>query len=642
MIISKGTPQLMGSQKLNRNYNFSFVSKKDKLDLLLFDSKAEEIKYRVTMDDSFKTGDVFSCKLSDVSLDKCLYCYEVGGKRLIDPYAKTVYDCEEFGIEKDAAKYVSRVELDHFDWEGDQPLHLPYDQSILYKFHVRGFTKSRTSGVRHKGTFAGVIEKIPYLKQLGITTVDLMPCYEYDEMGKFPKEQEDTLLSRYTLDTSKGKVNYWGYVNGFHFAPKASFSSIAAAKSDYTVEMKRMVKQLHKNQIEVIMEMYFTDETPNMILDCLRYWVREYHVDGFHLYAENASLQIVAADPLLANTKIITVYWDGAKGHYKNVANCNDGFEKTARRFLKGDDNQLETFVKALKNNPENSANINYITNHNGFTMMDLVSYDRKHNDANGENNRDGEDFNYSWNCGVEGKSRKKKIVDLRQKQIKNAFLLLLLSQGTPLILAGDEFENSQCGNNNPYCIDSETTWLNWKNADNPLEITTFLKELIAFRKSRPILHMPKKLLEYDQLGCGYPDISFHGSNAWYNAMENYNRHIGIMYCSRYAQRKQKDHEDNLTCDVNTQQNMQNELIYVAYNMHWENHELALPNIATGCEWQVLFGSGAAKIDAKVKDNRLVKLEPRSIAILIGQVKEPHHTEVSAKSSTDNNKKVRN
>ena len=210
------------------------------------------------------------------------------------------------------------------------------------------------------------------------------------------------------------------------------------------------------------------------------------------------------------------------------MGSCNEDYSNIARKFLKGDENQLESFANVSRKNLPNSASINFITNHNGFTMMDLVSYDRKHNEANGENNRDGENFNNSWNCGVEGKTKKQKICRLRKKQIKNAFIMLLCSQGTPLILAGDEFENTQHGNNNPYCIDGETTYLKWKNKELPCETLEFVKKLIALRKEHAVFHMPKQFISANNTSGGFPDISYHGSSAWYQTMENYDRHIGM------------------------------------------------------------------------------------------------------------------
>ena len=340
----------------------------------------------------------------------------------------------------------------------------------------------------------------------------------------------------------------------------------------------------------------------DFILDCARYWVTQYHIDGIHLYASETALEVLSKDPLLSDTKLITTYWNGERGTYKHMANYNNGFTQTVRQFLKGDENQLRQFAYVTRSNPDNSANINYVTNHNGFTMMDLVSFDRKHNENNGENNRDGENFNHSWNCGVEGKSRKKRIIELRQRQIKNAFTMLLTSAGTPLILAGDEFENSQGGNNNPYCIDGETSWLNWKSSNEACDIEEFVTKLIQFRKDNKILHMTKQLLAADPVSCGYPDVSYHGTNAWYQVMENYNRHIGILYCSKYAAFDMLQEKDRF------------ELIYVGFNLHWEWHDLALPKLAEGSKWTVEFSTGTEKID--VVENKLVKIPPRTTIVL--------------------------
>lgn len=601
MNITCGNPCIMGVFKNANGYNFAIASTAINITLLLFKKNSRNVEFSIQLDERYKTGDIFAVLISEIDLKEYQYHYMIDNKCVVDPYAKTITDCKDFWQIYSDPFYVSCVELEVFDWEEDSTLAITYDKCIIYKIHARGFTKSKTSNVKNKGTFAGIIEKIPYLRELGITTIEMMPAYEFEEVDRF---REDKKVDMYTPIDVK-TLNYWGYTGGLHFAPKASYCANADNRIDYSYEFKLLVKELHKNGIELIMEMYFDKENTNMINDCIRFWVMEYHIDGVHIYCQANRFHIVAEDALLSKTKIFTTFWDGEArlDAYKNIANYNDGFSTIAKRFLKGDEDQLSAFINALRSNPTQSANINYITNHNGFTMFDLVSYERKHNEANGEGNRDGEKYNHSWNCGVEGKTRSKKIMELRQRQIKNAFMLLLLGQGTPLIMSGDEAENSQGGNNNPYCLDNETSWVNWSNTENAKELFEFVKKLISFRKEHGILHMPSQLYMADFLSCGYPDISYHGNNAWYSVLENYNRHIGIMYCSKYAN------------------NSDDDLIYVAYNMHWESHELALPKIADGCQWTVILDSTKEQKEFEISNNKIAKIEPRSVVVLIGKTK---------------------
>lgn len=601
-----GNPLQSGVTKTNGGYNFTVRSFAENLTLEIYDNvgneKYSKPAYVIDMDESFRTGDVFSVKITDADLTGCSYRYMCGKKQLIDDYARTISGCVNFGVIDDKAKYLSRIELDEFDWEEDKHPYVPFSDCIIYKLHVRGFTKSRTSEVsaRHRGTFAGIIDKIPYLKSLGITTVELMPAYEFDEAGRFRGNSPDIL----SYSPDKNKINYWGYSGGGHFAPKAAYSSLALEDGgDYTVEFKNLVKALHREGIEIIMEMYFTSDESYMVADCLRYWVTEYHIDGVHIYCDENCLFSAVCDPVLGRTKLLTVYWNKfpSDNGIKHIASYNTGFNETAKRLLKGDENQLQQFVNRMRSNPVQAADINYITNHNGFTLMDLVSYDRKHNEENGESNRDGENFNYSWNCGAEGPSKKKKINELRLGQIKNAFAMLLTAQGTPLILAGDEFGNSQSGNNNPYCIDNETTWLDWKKTALASRIYDFVRDMIAFRKQHIILHMPMQLTASDGLSCGYPDISYHGDNAWYSRMESFERHIGIMYCEKYVKNKPED-----------------AVIYIAYNFHWEKHTLALPDLPDGQEWKIVM-STVPDEQCSVK-GRGVTVAPRSVTILEGSI----------------------
>ena len=255
--------------------------------------------------------------ISGIYLDRYLYCYEADGRKIIDPYAKTITGCEVFGKDENK-QHLSRVCLSKYDWEDDTAPEIPYHDSVFYKCSVRGLTASKTSKVRHKGTFSGVVEKLPYLKELGITAVLFMPLYEFDEIGKFP-QLYDNGYGKYASGPIAGRINYWGYTKGFYFAPKASFAWTGRKKADYTAEMKDMVKAFHKEGMEVLMEMHFQDEPVDFILDCLHYWVTEYHIDGIHLFAGEAALNAAARDALLAKTKLITVFWNGEKKHYKNT-----------------------------------------------------------------------------------------------------------------------------------------------------------------------------------------------------------------------------------------------------------------------------------------------------------------------------------
>lgn len=597
-----GNPMILGVNKTEDGYNFAVVSQQEKIVLNLYKKGGETPIYAIELNDSYKFGDIFAVKVSGADFSNLEYNYSVGEATKLDPYAKQVCDVQEFGQVTREGGYRSKVSRDAFDWENDHPLNTAYSDTILYKLHVRGFTKHASSKVKNKGTYAGVIEKIPYLKELGITAVELMPVFEFEEVQKWTENDKNSLYN----PQFNGKVNYWGYGKGMYFAPKASYAAQNSKNGDYTVEFKEMVKALHQAGIEVIVEMFFPyDAGINMIRDCVRYWVVEYHIDGVHLNCSDAVLEAVANDPLLSRVKMFTTYWNGAAGKrsYKNLANYNQGFMDSARKLLKGDENQLNEFVSRVKMNDNNTAVINYIANNNGFTLMDMVSYDRKHNEVNGENNRDGEDFNNSWNCGVEGKCRKKKVVELRRQQIKNALMMVLLSQGTPLIYAGDEFGNSQSGNNNPYCQDNEISWLNWKNLDSNKEIFEFVKELIAFRKTHRILHMAEPLRDMDYKSCGYPDVSYHSDNAWFASFENYNRHFGMMYCGKYAIDAEGREDD---------------FIYVAYNLHWEKHKLALPTLPDGYEWDVVMSS-AQNSAVLAEDNRAVEVSERSIVVLVSK-----------------------
>lgn len=487
------------------------------------------------------------------------YCYKIGGKIVPDPYGKAFSGREHWSVSKGKEKRTlrTRIVTDTFDWGKSQFPHLKKEDVIAYSLHVRGFTKHSSSGVAHKGTFDGVTEKLPYLQKLGINQIHLMPVYEFDE--------------------NQRHVNYWGYGKAYFFAPKASY-----AAGDPVNEMKLLVRQMHLAGIEVILEMPFTEGTTfSLILDCLRYWVMQYHVDGFIVNPYICNPDELAKDPVLAKSKILKK---------------EDGFQNVMRRFLKGDEGMIRDVICQLKN--QDTQLYNYIASHNGFTLCDVVSYDGKHNEANGENNLDGPDYNYSWNCGAEGYSRKKAVNELRKNQIFNAFFLLLFAQGMPCILSGDEFMNTQKGNNNAYCQDNLISWLDWNQLSRQEELYTFVCRLIALRKAC-MKQIAKK--SEDTMGrSGIPQISYHGEDAWQMPAGRASRQLGVFY-----------HEESTEKDF-----------YIAYNMHWLSHSFALPSLSKGMEWVCIAGTKEGVLDEKeavpVKDKK-VQLEERTIKVFVGR-----------------------
>lgn len=567
----------MGLTRTDGGIHVSAVAAAKACSLLLFvkeDKNGKEARFREVRNIPFpeegKTGHVWSMTLNG-AFDDLYYAFEADGKRFSDPYGRSFAGRERWGRLSHAKRLLlSPVAEPEFDWQGDRPLHIPYEDCIVYRAHVRGLTKHASSGTEHRGTFRGVVDKIPYFKELGITTLELLPPVEFQEV-MMPENVEG---NPYGTSEPTGRLNYWGYAKAGMFAPKASY---ADPGTNPVTEFKYMVRELHKAGLEVVPELYFSGrEVPEFVLETVRFWVREYHVDGIHLTGY-APTVLLATDPYLAGTKLWALSWEAEKpaaGEKKHLGEYNDGFLIDMRRALKGDEEQMSSLIYRNRRNPAETGVLNFMAGTNGFTMMDMVSYDQKHNEANGENNRDGSDYNYSWNCGAEGHVRKKKIQELRSRQLRNAMLLLFLSQGTPVLLAGDEFGNSQNGNNNAYCQDNEISWLNWNLNKWDQALLDFVKHVIAFRKAHPVFHMEQEPRVMDYLACGHPDISYHGVNAWQPEFENFRRQIGILYCGDYAKKSNGENDD---------------FFFVIFNMHWEPHSFALPNLPKNLVWSLAF-----------------------------------------------------
>jgi len=686
-----GKPLPFGATIVPGGINFSIYSRHaTSCTLVLFNKHEPHPCCEIPFPDEWRIGNVFSMVVFDLDYENVEYGFRMEGpwepqnghrfdktRVLMDPYAKAIGGRDVWGEPPDwnnTYQHRARICFDDFDWENDRPLETPVEDLVIYETHVRGFTRHPSSGVKHPGTFAGIREKISYLKDLGVNCIELMPIHEFDEFEN----------SRISPATGKMLMNYWGYSNVGFFAPKAGLA--ATGKFGMQVdEVKNLVKELHKNGIEVILDVVFNHTaegnergpyisyrgidnktyyllTPdgyyfnfsgcgntlncnnpivrNMILDCLRYWATDYHIDGFRfdlatILGRDQSgapmhnpplLESLAFDPILGKCKLIAEAWD-AGGLYQvgsfpawgRWAEWNGKYRDDVRKFLKGETGLVGAMSQRLQGSPDlygwqqrgACASVNFLTAHDGFTLMDMVSYNSKHNDANGENNGDGSNDNESWNCGHEGPTDDPEINRLRRKQIKNAIAMLLVSQGTPMVLAGDEFGNTQWGNNNAYCQDNEISWIDWSLLAKNAEIFQFFKKMIAFRMGHPVLRNRGHFRNCDYVGSGYPDISWHGAKAWYADWSGNSRLLAFMLCGRHAK--------GGTANDNS--------IYVAMNMHWEMHGFELPRLPANMSWHVFANTDTHPPqdiwtpgeEKKLGNQSEFLVGPRSVVILVAK-----------------------
>lgn len=638
----KAQPMPMGATIRSNGVNFAVNAEREvELFLCLYQKGDTMPLYKFLVPPENRVGDVRYIYIEGLHPQQWEYSFFCREKKkngeqvelpLADAYAKKVIGREQWGVlPKTPLRYGFLTEK--FDWQQDKAPEIPLEDTILYRLHTRGFTKHASSRVKGKGTFSGIREKIPYLKELGITMIELMPAYEFDE--------------RILTEQGEEKLNYFGYADAYYFSPKASYTKVANKKADYKKtaligtttedreevkdtkelpiqkrkryepenELKELVRTLHQAGMEISMEFYFKPGISiEFVLDCLIFWRLEYHIDAFHVNQNGVDMTRLAKNPYLSDCKLFGNEWDVAhiyqgEPKVKRLAAMNDGFMMDMRRFLKSDENQVGGFLYRLTRNPAGESVINYIANHDSLTLLDMVMYEKRHNEANGENNRDGNPFNYSWNCGVEGESRRRKILDRRSQQMKNAMVMVLLSQGVPMLFAGDEFARTCQGNNNPYCQDNEISWLNWNWSKRGQELYKFTKAVIAFRMAHRILHMPKQLRMMDYGAIGRPDLSYHGSRAWYPDMDMYTRYVGVFYCGEYARYAADGEAD--------------EDIYIAYNCHWEEHKFDLPRPLKRKVWKQVIHTfcGDAPFVAEepkvLKEQRQLVVPARSIVVLI-------------------------
>ena len=682
--VRPGIYDLNGATPLQNGVNFTIhTCGGTSCELLLFHRAQEEPFAVLPFPEAYKIGDVYSMIVYGLNIDEFEYAYRVDGpycpekgllfdknKILLDPYAKAVAGQRTWGIRWDHT-YHARVVKDRFDW-GDMPQSKKeLCDLIIYELHVRDFTHHPSSGVQHRGTFSGLMEKIPYLKELGINAVELMPIFEFDE----------TMNSR-TVD-DKQLLECWGYNTVGFFAPNSSYAAANEHNQEGT-ELKTLIKALHDNGIEVILDVVFNHTaegnekgntfsfkgfdnniyymlTPDgnyynfsgcgntlncnhpvvqqLILECLRYWTINYRVDGFRFDLasilgrnEDGSpmnnpplLRTLADDSILSNVKLIAEAWD-AGGLYQvgsfpasgRWAEWNGRYRDSLRSYLKGDSwnawdaawsisGSGDLYGGYYDNTHSNYAGynscVNFLTCHDGFTLYDLYAYNDKHNEANGWNNTDGANDNRSWNCGAEGETEDPEVLTLRRRMIRNACAVLMCSRGTPMFLAGDEFGNTKFGNNNSYCQDNITSWLDWRMLEKNKNLFEFFKFMIAFRKKHPVIHkqLPTSV-------CGMDPIHTHNLNAEETDIPRDARTFCVSFAG-YDKEKGKD-----------------DLIYVAVNTFWEDVTITLPNLHGRGAWHLsvnTYGDGNGQYcypeGQEVRIDRSFVMRPRSVAVFTGR-----------------------
>lgn len=621
--------------------------------LLLFKPQAPKPYARIPFPDSYRIGDTYSMLVFDIKPDEFEYAFSFDGPYepakgllfneenvLLDPYSRAVTGQRKWGEKPEGGKdfeYRARVVKSNFDWGNIKQLEQPFEDLVIYETHVRGYTKDKSSGVSAPGTFAGLKDKIPYLKDLGINAVELMPIFEFDEM------ESARVVDGVQL------YNYWGYNTVSFFAPNTSYAFNEEHNHEGD-ELKSLIKALKENGIEVILDVVFNHTaegnemgpcfsfkgidnnvyymlTPDahyynfsgcgnvmncnhpvvrsFIIDCLRHWAIEYRVDGFRFdlasilgrdqngapMANPPILESLAFDPVLGKMKLIAEAWDagglyqvGSFPSWNRWAEWNGRYRDDMRSFLKGDDGMAGNAITRITGSrdlysPESrghKASVNFMTCHDGFTLYDLYSYNEKHNEKNGWNNTDGDNNGHSWNCGAEGETNDPNVNGLRRRLIKNAFAALLCSRGPAMFFAGDEFCNTQFGNNNAYCQDNIISWLDWSRLEEFKEIHDFVRHMIQFRKEHPILRKMTK-----PSSCQFPEISVHNGTP-FNASTDYKtKLIGIMY----AGRNEEDTEDDI--------------VFYCMNAYWEPLVMQLPVLPNGKHWHVDTNTNAEYFDGE-------------------------------------------
>ena len=664
--VRPGFYDINGATAIPGGVNFTVHSRgATSVELLLFHREQDEPFAVLPFPEHYRIGNVYSMIVFKLNIQEFEYAYRVDGpyepergliydktRYLLDPYAKAVTGQSGWGkTQPHGQHYKARVVKDDFDWGSTRNPLIPMEDLIIYELHVRGYTMDDSSNVRCPGTFAGLMEKLPYLEELGVNAVELMPIFEFDEMLDYREVDGQKLY------------NYWGYNTVSFFAPNTSYTASAEYNREGN-ELKRFIQACKQKGIEVYLDVVFNHTaegnemgpffsfkgfdnniyyllTPEgyyynfsgcgntlncnhpivhqMILDCLRYWVTTYRVDGFRFDLasilgrdENGApmvspplLQAMAFDPILGDVKLIAEAWDagglyqvGSFPAWNRWAEWNGRYRDDMRRYIKGDEGMAQAAALRLTGSKDlydtqarRNASVNFLTCHDGFTLHDLYAYNDKHNEKNGWNNTDGANDNNSWNCGVEGETDDPGVNALRERMVRNAITLLMCSRGTPMFLAGDEFGNTQHGNNNAYCQDNATSWLDWSLLEKNRGLFEFFRYMIRFRKAHRVLRA-----NTNNGACGFPDVSFHGTAPWKEEFGGHDHYVGVMFAG-------------------WERESGPQVVYVASNAYWCELEAELPQLPASMSWHLVVSTWQEEQGAYLQRGNRFTIGPRSVLI---------------------------
>ncbi|MCR4831777.1 MAG: hypothetical protein K5883_10040 [Pseudobutyrivibrio sp.] len=579
----------------------------DKASIILFDKKSKKLLSEIEFTEEYAIGRTYSIQVSDIDIDNTCYLIKEDNVSYIDPYATAIVGRDEWGDvkERETKKFRVYSGISHIEknWK-DTPITIEPSDMIMYKVHMRGFTAGMGLSPSKIGNYKGLLSKLSYIKSLGVTSVEIMPVYDFEElflekkMNISPKGKISEVVE-YT-----GKNNYWGFGTAEYFAPKASFFGGAYSAAD---GLRDMVSTLHKNGLEIIMEMAFSADTSDEImLDCLKYYVKYFHIDGFHIVGCNAPIERIAKEPYLSSTKIFYEYIPeeilcSEKGK-KHLFVYNDSFMNVTRQIENHMNGSMVQFANHMRRQNGAYGFVNFMANVNGFSLWDSYSYGEKHNLDNGEDNRDGTNNNYSFNYGIEGKTNNRAINANRFREMRNAFTALMLAQSVPLFVAADEAACTHLGNNNPYCQDNKVGYTVFSKTKSKDSLTKFVKQLAEFRKNHKCFRIETPFLMNDYRHLGLPDMSFHGTEPWMMSIGEEQKALGVLYNGAYVK--------------------ENEEVFVCYNFHYDSVDMALPLLSPGKRWRLCFNT-ADYVDEDfspkpIHDQQSIKVPGNSISVLVG------------------------